>query len=100
MVYVVSLAVSSLQLNLLLSSVEVVVWQGVSFVPLNRIPTRKETRQCHGECATLTCHMLQIRESPGLPSAGSCMFVLAQLARTPPGRAQVRAEAGITPVLR
>lgn len=45
------------------------------------------------------CHV-QIREAPGMPAGGSCLAVLAQLARTADGRAQLRAEGVLQPVLK
>lgn len=53
------------------------------------------------ESPALMGHLLaQIREAPGLPAAGSCMAVLAQLARTPEGRARLRVDGVLQPLLR
>lgn len=41
-----------------------------------------------------------VRESPGLPSAGSAMAVLTMLALTPQGREALRAEQAVMPVLK
>jgi len=60
------------------------------------VKTRFPTRCCDPLCALL----LQVREGPGLPVAGSCMAVLAQLGRTAGGRAQLRQEGVLHHVLR
>lgn len=61
---------------------------------------RDHDREVLGSPALMAQLHQQVREAPGLPAAGSCMAVLAQLARTAAGRAQLRAEGVLQPVLR
>lgn len=53
---------------------------------------RDHDKEVLGSSMLMGLLVQQIREAPGLPCAGSCMAVLAQLARTPAGRAQLRAQ--------
>jgi hypothetical protein len=57
-------------------------------------------RDVCSRCSILCLSSVQVRESPGLASSGSCMFVLAHLARTPAGREQLRAQGVLAFVLR